>query len=50
MKNLNKFTHEELLKHCKDLQINFTDGDSIDINGIEIVRELKSVSAMVDYN
>jgi len=50
LKRLKNLTHEELLKHCKDLQIVLTDGDSTDINGIEMAHELKSVSAMVDDN
>lgn len=50
MKKFKKCSHEELLKHCKDLHILLTDGDSTNINGIEMADELKSVSAMVDDN
>ncbi|KAL4149319.1 hypothetical protein QTP88_003289 [Uroleucon formosanum] len=50
LKKLKNLIHEELLNHCKDLQILLNDGDSTDINGIEIAHELKSVSAMVDDN
>jgi|UniRef100_A0A2S2R5S5 hypothetical protein len=48
LKRLKNLTHEEILK--QDLQILLTDGDSKDINGIEMTHELKSVSAMVDDN
>jgi hypothetical protein len=50
LKKLKNLTHENTLKHYKDLQILLTDGDSTDINGIEMAFELKSVSAMVDDN
>ncbi|XP_026807855.1 zinc finger MYM-type protein 1-like [Rhopalosiphum maidis] len=48
MKKLKNLTHEELIKHYKHLQILLADGDLIDINGIEMAHELKSVPAVVD--
>ena len=39
---------ETLLKHCKDLEIILTDGDSADINGIEITEEISAVSALFE--
>ncbi|XP_026819055.1 zinc finger MYM-type protein 1-like [Rhopalosiphum maidis] len=41
---------ESVFENSRDLQILLTDGDSTDINGIEMAHELKSVSAMVDDN
>lgn len=42
--------HEDLLKHCNDLQLLLTDGDSVDINGLEIADELKSLIPMNESN
>jgi len=36
-------TYDNLLNHCKDLQLFLTDGDSADINGFEMADELRVI-------
>ncbi|KAF0685712.1 zinc finger MYM-type protein 1-like, partial [Aphis craccivora] len=43
-------TRNELIKHCADLQLVLTDGDSADINGIEMADELTVLTTMVQSN
>lgn len=38
---------EMLLKHCKNLECILTDGDSVDINGVELAEEISAVSALL---
>ncbi|XP_048510256.1 zinc finger MYM-type protein 1-like [Athalia rosae] len=38
---------ETLLTHCKDLESILTDGDSVDINGVELTEEISAVSALL---
>lgn len=47
---LKNMTYEELLNHCKDLQLFLTDGDSADINGVEMADELRAIIPMVESN
>jgi len=42
--------HDELIKHCADLQLVLTDRDSADINGIEMADELTVLTTMVQSN
>lgn len=43
-------TRNELIKHCADLQLVLTDGDSADINGIEMADELTVLTTIVQSN
>lgn len=46
--DLKSIPKETLLKHCKDLEIVLTDGDSKDINAFELAEEISAVSALLD--
>ncbi|XP_025424987.1 uncharacterized protein LOC112693927 [Sipha flava] len=43
-------TYDNLLNHCKDFQLFLTDGNSADINGLEMADELKVIIPMVESN
>lgn len=45
--DLNTMSKEMLLKHCKNLECILTDGDSVDINGVELAEEISAVSALL---
>jgi len=47
---LEDMTYDNLLNHCKDLQLFLTDRDSADINGIEMADELRVIIPMVESN
>ncbi|XP_023214390.1 uncharacterized protein LOC111617309 [Centruroides sculpturatus] len=46
--DLNVMTKEMLLKHCKYLECILTDGDFVDINGVELAEEISALSALLD--
>lgn len=37
-----------LIKHCKKLEYILTDGDSVDVSGVELAEEISVVSALLD--
>ncbi|KAL4107587.1 hypothetical protein QTP88_017912 [Uroleucon formosanum] len=50
IKKIKIMTRDELIKYCADLQLVLTDGDSADINGIEMADELIVLTTMVQSN
>jgi len=47
---LKKIGEEELFKHCQDIQITLTDGESADIDATDLCSELIIVRTMVNEN